>query len=101
MTTNFLSKLEDVALKRRVDYYLKFDTMTPEQIDRMFSRFYPMQNADAFVKRVRHLKLTPCILQKFFVKRLRSDDVIADVNLLEEITTHEYKVLEDQSSLYM
>lgn len=90
-----------MALKRRVDYYLKFDTMTPDQIHKMFSRFYPAQDADAFVKCVKHLKLTPCILQKFFVKRLRSDDVIADVSHLEEIATHEYKVLEDQSSLYM
>jgi hypothetical protein len=101
MTTNFLQKIDDVALKRRVDYYLKFDTMTPDQIEQMFVRFYPMQDAEAFVKRVRHMKLTPCILQKFFVRRLRSQNVIEDVKHLEEISTQEYKVIEDQSSLYM
>ena len=47
MTTNFLQKIDDVALKRRVDYYLKFDTMTPDQIEQMFVRFYPMHEADA------------------------------------------------------
>ena len=43
MTTNFLNNMNDVALKRRVDYYLKFDTMKPDQIEIMFNRFYPNQ----------------------------------------------------------
>jgi SpoVK/Ycf46/Vps4 family AAA+-type ATPase len=39
MTTNLLKKLDDAAMKRRVDYYLKFDLMKKEQIINMFSRF--------------------------------------------------------------
>lgn len=59
------------------------------------------QDAAAFVKRVKHLKLTPCILQKFFVRRLRSEEVILDANVLEEMCSTEYKVIEEKSSLYM
>lgn len=101
MTTNFIENIDDAALKRRVDYYLKFDVMTPDQIETMFSRFYPEQDAKKFVNRVKDLSLTPCILQKFFVRRLRSMDVLADIKELEDMCSHEYKVISDKNSMYM
>lgn len=101
MTTNFIQNIDDAALKRRVDYYLKFDTMTPDQIESMFTRFYPDQDCKKFVNRVKNLSLTPCILQKFFVRRLRSTDVFEDVKDLEDMCSHEYKVLLEKNSMYM
>ena len=76
-TTNHLEIL-DQALKRRVDYFLKFDYATKSQIKSMYSRFYPDQtdNFDKFYDVIKHVKITPNILQKFFTKHLY--DTIVD-----------------------
>ena len=70
-TTNHLEIL-DQALKRRVDYFLKFDYATKQQIKNMYTRFYPDQthNFDKFYDVIKHVKITPNILQKFFTKHL-------------------------------
>lgn len=70
-TTNHLEIL-DKALKRRVDYFLKFDYATKTQIKNMYTRFYPDQihNFDRFYDVMKHVKITPNILQKFFTKHL-------------------------------
>ena len=100
MTTNFISNIDDVALKRRVDYYLKFDVMQSDQVSAMFTRFFPNQDVTAFLSAVKTFKLTPCILQKFFVRHLRSTDVTSVVKELEDMCTHEYKLLVEQNSMY-
>lgn len=76
-TTNHLEIL-DQALKRRVDYFLKFDYATKAQIKNMYIRFYPEQinRFEEFYEVIKHVKLTPNILQKFFTKHLY--DTIAD-----------------------
>jgi hypothetical protein len=66
VTTNHLDKL-DPALKRRVDYFVKFDFCTKEQIQEMFHRFLPDENFETFWAQCKKMKLTPSILQKFFV----------------------------------
>jgi hypothetical protein len=101
MTTNHISNVDDTALKRRVDYYLKFDVMKPDQIEAMFVKFYPDQDVKPFLDAVSSLTLTPCILQKFFVKRLRSTNVLSDVKELEDMCNHEYKLLVEQNAMYM
>jgi len=101
MTTNFLKNIDDVALNRRVDFYMKFDTITPEQVREMFTRFFPNQDADAFCERVKGLKMTPCVLQKFFIRRLRVENVIEEVTALVQMCEQEYRVVEEKSSLYM
>ena len=70
-TTNHIEIL-DQALKRRVDYFLKFDYATKSQIKNMYFRFYPEQtnDFDKFYDNVKHIKITPNILQKFFTKHL-------------------------------
>ena len=76
-TTNHIEIL-DGALKRRVDYFLKFDFATKTQIKNMYARFYPTQvdKFDVFFDKIKHVKLTPNILQKFFTKHLY--DIISD-----------------------
>lgn len=66
VTTNHLDRL-DPALKRRIDYFVKFDFCTKEQIQEMFKRFLPGENFETFWAPCKKLKLTPSILQKFFV----------------------------------
>jgi len=70
-TTNHLEIL-DTALKRRVDYFLKFDFATKMQIKHMHARFFPTQEDkfEPFYEIIKHVKLTPNILQKFFTKHL-------------------------------
>ena len=66
VTTNHLNKL-DPALKRRLDYFVKFDFCTKDQVRDMFVRFLPTEDFELFWVECRKLKLTPSILQKFFV----------------------------------
>jgi hypothetical protein len=69
VTTNHLPKL-DPALKRRIDYFVKFDFCTKEQVNEMFKRFLPDENFETFWKECSKLKVTPSILQKFFIVNL-------------------------------
>ena len=69
LTTNHLDRL-DYALKRRVDYFIKFDFCTKEQVKGMFERFLPNETFEPFWSMCSKLKLTPSILQKFCVCNL-------------------------------
>jgi chaperone BCS1 len=69
LTTNHLPKL-DPALKRRIDYFIKFDFCTKEQVKEMFTRFLPNNDFDMFWSKCSKLKVTPSILQKFFICNL-------------------------------
>jgi hypothetical protein len=66
MTTNHLNRL-DPALKRRIDYFVKFDFCTKEQVQDMFARFLPNESFDLFWGQCAKMRLTPSILQKFFM----------------------------------
>ena len=91
-TTNHLEIL-DHALKRRIDYFLKFDYANKLQIKHMYNRFYPLQseNFDAFYDTIKHIKLTPNILQKFFTKHLY-DNIIEHAPDLVSFATGEIAV---------
>ena len=98
MTTNLLSNMDDTAMKRRVDYYLKFDVMKKEQIKNMFRRLYPEQDSNSFYFSVSGLQLTPCILQKFFVRHLDSDVVLTHINELVDMCNHDYKIINNNNN---
>ena len=100
MTTNLLKNMDDTAMKRRVDYYLKFDLMKKEQIINMFTRFYPNQDSKKFLEKVSELKLTPCILQKFFTRHLMSENILEDVGELITMCKQDYK-LSENNSMYL
>jgi len=100
MTTNLLKDLDDAAMRRRVDYYLKFDFMNKEQMAKMFTRFFPAQDPERFSLLVEKLKLTPCVLQKFFVKHLDADDITLHVEELIHMCNNEYKITKDPNSMY-
>lgn len=100
MTTNLLSNLDDTAMRRRVDYYLKFDVMKKEQATTMFKKFYPGQDPKKFLDAVDKTVFTPCILQKFFVRHLDSSDITEHVDELIHMCTNEYKLVKTSDSLY-
>ena len=97
MTTNLLGNMDDTAMKRRVDYYLKFDLMKRGQIEKMFLHFFPTQDVNEFVLRISKLQLTPCILQKFFVKYLMTDNIIQFIDKLQDMCEHDYKIINNNS----
>jgi chaperone BCS1 len=101
MTTNLLTKLDDVAMKRRVDFYLKFGLMKQSQVFAMVKHFYPKQDPEKlFAKIDKHkLALTPCILQKFFVRHLMCVDICEYFDELEQMCKNEYKI-EKNSMMY-
>lgn len=69
ITTNYIDEI-DSALKRRVDYFVKFDFCTKDQIKSIFERFQPEVDFNEVWKVCRELKLTPSILQKFLIREL-------------------------------
>jgi len=74
VTTNYLETI-DSALKRRVDYFVKFDFCTKEQVKSIFERFQPKTHFDKIWETCRTLKLTPSILQKFLIRDLPIDEL--------------------------
>ena len=101
MTTNLLQNIDDKAMKRRVDYYLKFDLMKKDQIENMFKHFYPNQDFKNFIKLVSKLQLTPCILQKFFVRHLMCDNILEYIEELNLMCEQDYKIINNTNSLYI
>lgn len=76
ITTNHVRTLDE-ALKRRVDYYLKFDYSSKKQVKSMFDRFVHDQNKwEDFWESAKYCKLTPNILQKYFIKHPTLDETI-------------------------
>ena len=77
ITTNHLDKL-DAALVRRIDYFIKFDYASKEQIKGIYSKFFPaqMENFDQFYSQIKNVKVTINVIQKFFTRHL--DSVILD-----------------------
>jgi SpoVK/Ycf46/Vps4 family AAA+-type ATPase len=100
MTTNNLSNMDDMAMRRRVDYYIRFDVMKKAQITEMFTRFYPEQDCKKFLAKVSKLTFTPCVLQKFFVRHLDSADIAEETDELVQMCTNEYKLTNASDALY-
>ncbi len=71
LTTNFINQL-DPALKRRVDYFIKFDYCKKSEMLSMFKKFFPDETEDIFEniydKVLKNKNITPNILQKYFLK---------------------------------
>jgi hypothetical protein len=100
MTTNLLTSLDDTAMRRRVDYYLKFDVMKKKQIKAMFKKFFPDQDPEKFLNKTGAVAFTPCVLQKFFVRHLDAPDVSEHVDEFLAMCTGEYKLTKTSDALY-
>lgn len=70
MTSNDISKIPKKILRPgRVDYKLKFDFCTRDQIKAIYNAHVHDGNADAFCDKVKTIQLTPSILQNVFFKQ--------------------------------
>ena len=68
ITTNHI-KVLDPAIKRRVDYFVKFDYCTIFNVREIVKRFRPEQDLSNLNVICTGLKLTPCALQKFLIQK--------------------------------
>lgn len=98
MTTNYLENLDDAAMKRRVDFYMKFNLMKRCQLTSMISHFFPKQDPEKFVNMAEKLSLTPCIVQKFFVRHLLCEDICVYFDELAQMCKNEYNLTNSQTS---
>ena len=100
MTTNTLKNMDDAAMRRRVDYYVKFDVMKKEQVLTMIQKFFPLQDSNTFYSLIKKLSFTPCVLQKFFVRHLDSNDITEYIDEFNHMCTHDYKLTNSSDALY-
>ena len=86
MTTNCKVVL-DKALTRpgRIDMDIEFKYSNKNQIETMFKKFLPNQDSTKFkefYKKIKHLKLTTAILQKFFFGNRHNEDIMEHIDEL-------------------
>lgn len=91
MTTNYLKNIDDAAMKRRIDYYMEFTYMKKKQVLTMVEVFFPGSDAVAFYESVKSYKLTPCILQKFFVRHLKCSNILDHLKEFEDMYEYYFK----------
>ena len=88
MTTNYPLVLDN-ALKRpgRVDYSFEFGYSNKNQIEKMYNTFIPnkKENFEDFYKKIRHLKITTAILQKFLFGNMKCNNIIEEIHELEKL----------------
>ena len=88
MTTNHPLVL-DKALKRpgRVDNSIEFSYSNKNQLKKMFDTFLPKQTEsfNEFYKKVKHLKLTTAILQQFFFRNIKEENIMIHIEELEKL----------------
>lgn len=89
ITTNFVEKL-DPAFKRRVDMFVKFDSMKVPQIKDMYLKFFKnsdeeSENFRLFMGKIKHKKITANALEKYFIQCVLEELTPADhIQLLDE-----------------
>jgi len=99
LTTNNLEIL-DSAIKRRIDYFIKFDYSTKSQIKHIFNRFFEDYSSE-FEKFYSNIKspVTINILQKFFIKNLNKN-IIEKGEEFNEYCKSELALFAKNQSMY-
>ena len=88
MTTNFKEHLDKALIRpSRVDFMLKFEDTTKEQVEMMFNNFFPDKKDlfTKFYKKVNFLSLRTCILQQFFMECKFNNRDIFDIQRIKDI----------------
>jgi SpoVK/Ycf46/Vps4 family AAA+-type ATPase len=87
ITTNYFLKLDPAFCRPgRIDYVLEFSYATKSQIYTMLKKFFPQQSHhyDAFYQQVRSLKMSTCILQKYFFECYSDQDILTRIDNLKK-----------------
>lgn len=95
MTANDISAIPKVLLRSgRVDKKITFDYCTKDQIKKIYKTFRKTDSdieAEEFYNKVRHLKLTPAILQSFLFRQKKRKLVELEEIVNKEISNEGYK----------
>ena len=74
ITTNHLNEL-GTAMKRRIDYFIKFEYCNKQQIRELVERFRPNEDISQLDELCAGMKFTPCALQKFLIQNKPLDRI--------------------------
>ena len=104
ITTNYVNKLDSALLRPgRIDYIVHFDHATKEQIEMMFNNFRPNDNSfEEFYKKIKNSKFSTAILQKFFFKYRKEENISDKIKELNNIKNmHSHQSSEPPDFMYM
>jgi len=79
ITTNYFLKLDPAFCRPgRIDYILEFKWTNKDQIFQMLRTFFPLQESSftEFYEKIKTLKLTTCMLQKYFFERYPDTSIL-------------------------
>lgn len=92
MTSNSVTRIPKVLLRPgRVDKILKFTFCTKDQIINIHSKFCPDENGEKFYNSVKHLSLTPVILQQFLFRKSPEERTMSELEELVNSSKEKYK----------
>ena len=76
MTTNYVDRLDDALIRPgRIDYKLKLDYSTKDQVTSMYNKIINLQeekDSSKFYKRIANYKFTTALLQKYLFKYIHT-----------------------------
>ena len=88
LTTNFKDRLDPAILRPgRIDYKLEFTFATSQQISDMYDVFIGKEKYKKhFINSLKNVKLTTCILQKFFFENKDTENINDYIDILLDLS---------------
>ena len=85
LTTNHKQNLDQAILRPgRIDYKLEFTYASNYQLRKMYEVYIGDDNIELFIKKFKNMKITTCVLQKFFFEH-RNENIMDKLYILEDL----------------